>query len=223
MPSVHLLRRNRQALLRTRDALCVGDAQGHADWHFNGCSEQWREALEALAARPSDLLICDLRLLDGPASNLLRRLPRPLPRILLLTPTADDPLLFETLVSGAHAYWLDRGLAGLKTAVSALLARQASISPALSRQLLQAFGLERSGLQQAHCVAACHDHRPTEAGLSVTQQYLLSLFAHGLLEREIAQRWQIGIAEIGQRVADLYEALHRHAPRSSGLPAVAPA
>lgn len=209
MPSVYLLRRNRQALLRSREALCAHTSAQEGSWTCSGSSEHWRGALEALLTAPPDLLICDLRLLDGPARALLQRLPRPLPRVLLLTPMVDDPELFATLASGAHAYCLERDAAGLVKAVAGLQAQRACISPALSRQLLHAFGMPRSELHQAHCVAACHDHRATEAGLSVAQQHLLSLFSHGLLDKEIAQRWQLGVEEIGLRVGELYAALHR--------------
>lgn len=217
MPSVYLLRRNRQALLRTREALCAHALAQAASWTCQGSSEQWRPALDALLREPPDLLVCDLRLLDGPARALLQRLPRPLPRVLLLTPMADDPELFEALACGAHGYWLERDATGLTHAVAELLEQRASISPALSRQLLQVFGLPRSDLHQAHCVAACHDHRPTAAGLSLAQQHLLSLFAHGLLASEIAQRWQLGITDIGRRVAEVYTALHRRSTRPTRL------
>lgn len=217
MPSVYLLRRNQQALLRTREALCTHALAPQDSWRCSGSSEQWRAALDALMRDPPDLLVCDLRLLDGPVRALLQRLPRPLPRVLLLTPMVDDPELFATLASGAHGYCLERDPAGLVKAVGGLLAQRACISPALSRQLLQAFGMPRSELHQAHCVAACHDHRPTDAGLSVAQQHLLSLFSHGLLDKEIAQRWQLGVEEIGRRVGELYAALHRRSEQLSPL------
>lgn len=210
MPSVFLLRRSPHSLLKTREALCAPGSR----WICSGQAEQWHQALPALRAQAPDVLICDLRLLDGPVSALLRRLPRPLPRVLLLSPLADDAQLFEALAAGAHAYRLEQDARSLEASLDALLDGQASTSPALARQLLQSFGLPRSGLQLAQCVAAGQDHQEAapHSGLSRAQQHLLSLFAHGLLEAEIAQRWQLTQSAIGQRVAELYAALHRRQP-----------
>lgn len=207
MSSVFLLRRSRQALLKSHAALCADGSVG--PWHCSGSSDSWRDALPALCQQRPELLVCDLRLVDGPAGALLRRLPTPLPRVLLLTPMADDPLLFETLAGGAHAYCLERDSDALGQALHALAARRATISPTLARQLLQAFELPRSGLQLAQCVSAGRQDEGEANGLSRSQQHLLSLFAHGLLEEEIAQRWQLPREEIGSRVAAIYESLHR--------------
>lgn len=217
MPSVFLLRRSPHSLLKTREALCAPGSR----WLCAGQAEQWHQVLPALRDQAPQALICDLRLLDGPVSTLLRRLPRPLPRVLLLSPLADDPQLFEALAAGAHAYRLEQDPRPLAASLDALLDGQASTSPALARQLLQSFGLPRSGLQLAQCVAAGQDHQETvpRSGLSRAQQHLLSLFAHGLLEAEIAQRWQLTQAAIGHRVAELYEALHRRLPGTRLTPA----
>jgi DNA-binding NarL/FixJ family response regulator len=208
MPSVFLLRRTQQALHQARSALF----DEIPSWHCLGVSTQMHETLPHIERLRPDFLACDLRLVDGHAGTLLRRLNAARPRVLVLSALAEDPLLFETLCAGAQGYWLDGGGAkGLGTALNGAWQGTAAMSPALARQVLQAFELPRSELKLAHCVAAGHDLSPARPGspLSCSDQHLLSLVAQGLLEAEIAQRWQLGRLEVGRRLAYLYEALHR--------------
>lgn len=208
MPSVFLLRRTQQALRLARTALF----EEAPAWDCVGCCEQMREGLLQIESLRPDVVISDLRLLDGHAGTLLQRLGSARPRLLALSSVADDSLLFEALRAGAQGYWLDRSSArGLGPALEACRDGRASMSPALARQLLHSFGLPRSELQLAHCVGSAHDLTPAVPGcaLSKAEQHLLSLVAQGLLEGEIAQRWQLGAAEVGRRLADIYAALHR--------------
>jgi DNA-binding NarL/FixJ family response regulator len=209
MPSVFLLRRTQQALHQARAALF----DEIPSWHCLGVGTQMHEALQQIEHLRPDFLACDLRLVDGHAGTLLRRLaPSTRPRVLVLSALADDPLLFETLCGGAQGYWLDGGGAkGLGLALAEAWQGTAAMSPALARQILQAFELPRSELKLAHCVASGHDLSPAAPGsaLSSSDQHLLSLIAQGLLEGEIAQRWQLARREVGRRLAYIYEALHR--------------
>ena len=213
MPSVFLLRRTRQALLAAQRALFDND---HPErWRCVGGSDSLHEALPRIAASRPEVVATDLRLLDGHALGLLRRLgaTHP-PRVLLLGTMADEPLLFEALAAGAQGYWLDPGRAqGLAPALSDCQAGLAQMSPALARQALAALGLPRSEAQQAHSVAAAQDLAPVASGLARSEQHLLTLVAQGLLVEEIVQRWQLSRAEIGRRLAAVYAALHRHEGR----------
>lgn len=208
MPSVFLLRRTRQALLAAQRALFEPDH--HERWRCVGGCDSLHEALPRIAASRPDVVATDLRLLDGHALGLLRRLGAPRPRVLLLSPESDDPLLFEALAAGAQGYWLDPGRAqGLAAGLSDCQANAAQMSPALARQALEALGLARSEAQQALSVAAAQDPTPLGRGLARSDQHLLTLVAQGLLVEEIMQRWQLGRAEIGRRLAAVYAALHR--------------
>lgn len=216
MPSVFLLRRTRPALLSAQRALFAAAEQGRADrWSCVGASDRLHEALPRIAELAPEVLACDLRLADGHVMALLQRLPaRPRPRLLLISTLADDPLLFEGLAGGAQGYWLDPGAsAGLAEALRDCAAGQARMSPALARQTLQALGLPRSELQLAHNVAASQDLAPAATGqlkgLARSEQHLLTLVAQGLLIEEIAQRWQLEVAEIGRRLAAIYAVLQR--------------
>lgn len=208
MPSVYLLRRTPQALRQARSALF----DELPSWHCVGLSTQMHEALPQIEQLRPDIVACDLHLLNGHAVILMRRLERARPRLLLLTTLPDETLLFESLCNGAQGYWLDQGGAkGLGQALQDFQQRRTCMSPALARQTLAAFGLLRSELKLAHCVSAAHDLAPAAPGclLSKAEQHLLSMLAQGLLDAEIAQRWQTSPADIGQRLAYVYAALQR--------------
>jgi DNA-binding NarL/FixJ family response regulator len=216
MPSVFLLRRNRPALLNAQRALFGAPEQDQAlRWTCVGASDRLYEALPRIAELGPDVLACDLRLADGHVLALLQRLPtRPRPRLLLLSSLVDDPMLFEALAAGAQGYWVDAGAsAGLVEALTACMAGQATMSPALARQTLETLGLPRSELLLAHNVAASQDLAPAVAGdikgLARCEQHLLTLIAQGLLIEEIAQRWQLQVSEIARRLADIYALLQR--------------
>lgn len=212
MPAVFLLRRTRSALLAAQRALFDEAERGRAErWTCVGASDLLYEALPRIAELGPDLIATDLRLTDGHALTLLRRLPlKRRPPVLLLTAVGDDPLLFDALAAGAQGYWQDPGQArGLAAALHDCAAGAARMSPALARQALLALGLPRSEPQLAHNVAAGQDLAPAAAGLARSEQHLLTLVAQGLLDGEIAQRWQLDPLEIGRRLAAVYAALHR--------------
>ncbi len=209
MPSAFLIRRTHQSLIRAGTVLAQDGS-----WQLCGQTEQVREAAGQVRIHAPDVLACDLRLIDGNATRLLRELPPeggPRPKVLLLTPSADDLLLFEALRSGGDGYCVDAGSgAALPAALSQLHEGRAAMSPMIARQMLAAFGLPRSNLQLAQCVASGQDLAPLAGHepLSRSDQHLLSLVASGLLSEEIGQRWQLARAEVELRFAALYRQLH---------------
>lgn len=209
MPSVFLLRRTNRALLAAQRALFEGKSIAGERWICVGASHRLHDAVPQIAALRPDVIASDLRLLDGHALLLLRRLGRSRPRLLLLSAEAEDPLLLDALAAGAQSYWLDGNpKLGLVTALHACRHGRAPMSPALARQVLQRMGLPRSEPLAAQNAAAAQDMAPAGAGLSRSDQHLLTLVAQGLLEGEIAQCWQMGSDEIGRRLATVYAALN---------------
>jgi DNA-binding NarL/FixJ family response regulator len=210
MPSVFLLRRSPLALQKAREAL---SAAGATDWSEHGSAERLRTGCAALATGSApDIVACDLRLPDGHAARLaqwLERLPGR-PQLLLLTPTADELPLFDALRLGASAYCIDADMgANLALALRKLAAGRATMSPAIARQTLAAFGLGRSSLSDALRLRAAQDLSPVVHGLPRADQHLLSLLAHGLLCAEIGERWVLTVAEVEQRLWRIYPRLHR--------------
>ncbi|MFY7867538.1 hypothetical protein [Roseateles sp.] len=209
MPSVFLLRRSAQSIAKSCAALL-----GTAGWALAGTSVRASECLPALhQARPT-VLACDLRMSDGHVDRLLHRLriEGQAPKVLLFTPSADDPLLFPTLANGAHGYWVEpeKPAAALPAALAAAQADRARMSPQIARDTLAAFDLSRGSASCLHKPSIAHDLSPVSAQgeMQRSEQALLSLLAHGLLASEIALSWQLAVDEIEGRIAAIYRKLH---------------
>ena len=207
MPSVFLLRRCQPSLHKSRAAL----AGMPTDWRLCGSGERVREAVEPITLKRPQIVACDLRLLDGHACRLalqMREWPQR-PQLLLLTPTTDDPQLFEALRAGASGYCIDSGNGqGLVTGLRQLAGGRAAMTPLIARQILDLSGLGRSALAQAQAPQAAQDLSAARGGLSRAAQHLLSLLAHGLLSQEISACWQLPLAEIERRLGQVYTRLH---------------
>lgn len=218
MPSAFLIRRTHQSLIRAGTVLAE-----EGSWLLCGQTDQVRSAFGQVKLHQPDVLACDLRLIDGNATRLLRELPPPgeqRPRVLLLTPSPDDLLLFEALRSGGDGYCVDAGSGtALSAALSHLHEGRAAMSPMIARQMLAAFGLPRSSLQLAQCVTSGQDLTPVAGHepLSISDQHLLSLVASGLLVEEIGQRWHLRTADVERRFAALYQQLHLLPQRAAAL------
>jgi len=184
-----------------------------------GSAERVREALEPIRTKSPDIVACDLRLLDGHAGRLAQQLLQwqHRPQLLLLTPTRDDPQLFDALRFGASGYCVDTGDgSSVALGLRQLAAGRSTMSPAIARQTLALFGLGRSGLAEAQQAAAAQDLSPRSKGILRCEQHLLSLLAHGLLISEVSRLWQLAAAEIEQRLQRIYLRLHA----LSGVPAL---
>lgn len=209
MPSLFLLRRCKPSLLKALEK--VADMAG---WMLNGSSESVREISTPLQACPPDIIACDLRLLDGHACRLARQLQHwpKRPKMLLLTPTADDLLLFRTLRCGANGYCVETGDGqGLARGLQHMAAGRSIMSPRVARKTLDALGLPRSCLDSACRPAAAHEVAVADRTFSAVnraEQHLLSLLAHGLLTEEIGKHWHLTQADIEQRLHHIYPKLH---------------
>jgi len=182
-----------------------------ADWWVCGSADRVREAGEPIRAKSPDIVACDLRLLDGNAGRLAQQLLQwqHRPQLLLLTPTLDDPQLFEALRFGASGFCVDAGNGtSVVWGLRQLASGRSTMSPAIARQTLALFGLGRSSLAEAQQAAAAQDLSPRAKGMLRCEQHLLSLLAHGLLISEIDRLWQLTVAEIEQRLQRIYLRLH---------------
>lgn len=211
MPTVFLLRRSRPSLQRAIDS-----AESQLGWEITGSNTSLHEALDQVQALAPDFVAADLHLLDGPASRLAFRMQQwpSRPQLLLLTPTADDPQLFDALRAGGSGVCVDAaGGRGLCDALQQLADGRASMSPVIARQSLEAFGLPRTSLADANAVAGGQDLTPLPnklaRGLLRNEHHLLSLLAYGLLSTEIGTIWRIGQSNVERRLWRLYTKLHR--------------
>ena len=211
MPTVFLLRRNRPSLQRALDS--VDTMLG---WDVVGSGTSVHEAIDQVQALAPDFVAADLHLLDGPASRLAFRMQqwRARPQLLLLTPTTDEPQLFDALRAGGSGACIDaEGGTGLCSALQQLADGRARMSPLIARQSLEAFGLPRTSLADADKVSGGQDLTPLAntlaLGLLRNEHHLLSLLAHGLLCAEIGSTWRIGQSNVERRLWQLYTKLHQ--------------
>lgn len=209
MPSLFLLRRCKPSLLKALEKVAE-----MAGWTLSGSSESVRDVAAPLQACPPDIIACDLRLLDGHACRLARQFQQwpKRPQMLLLTATADDLLLFQTLRCGASGYCIESGDGrGLAQGLQCLAAGRSVMSPRIARHTLDALELPRSCRVRAQQSDAAYEGPTAGQPLSPASradQQLLSLLAHGLLSEEIGRHWGVTQAEIEQRLHRIYSKLH---------------
>lgn len=212
MPSAFLLRAHPDALQRSKSALLACEG-----WELAGSAQRGRDALERLPLLQPDLLLADERLLDGPLLRLLVRLEEQQLQVpvLMWTRQTEGPQLFDTLLHGVRDFLPEPGdPQALAPLLDAALQGRHRLNPSLARELLRRLGAPRLPLDQAAQPAMARDAQG--AGwrrlLSVAQQALLSLLAHGYLPREIAQAWRLEVEEVERRVGQLLRLLPRLAP-----------
>lgn len=199
MRSVFLLRHSEQPLQMSKSELLAD-----MDWELAGHAQRWRDARDMLPLLHPDVLVTDLRVVDGAVTRLIQHVRHRRMRILVLVPGVDEPLLLEALLSGAQGYHLDSPKGGgLIHALENLVEGRTRLSPALARQLLQRTGTPRLSASTASLRSAALDPGPTGLlrVLSVAQQALLSLLSHGWLPTEIALAWQFEVSEIERRTS----------------------
>ena len=212
MPSLFLLRRCKPSLLKALEKVAE-----MAGWTLSGSSESVREIAAPLQACSPDILACDLRLLDGHACRLARQFQQwsKRPQMLLLTLTADDLLLFQTLRCGASGYCIETGDGqGMADGLQRMAAGGTLMSPRIARKTLLALELPRSCLLRARQPEAADEASAALPAfnplgpVSLADQHLLSLLADGLLSDEIGKHWGLAQAEIEQRLHRIYTQLH---------------
>lgn len=215
MPEVLVVRRTLESVQRAQSELAA-----IPELRWAGGTQNLSQAAELIRERKPQLLLCDLRLVGGNAMHLLRSLHKaPVadaapPRVLLLTPSADDQLLFQALCAGAHGYALDAGdPQQLQHAAIDFLTGQAPMSPMIARRMLACFGEPRTPLHQASQPPRWPAVEPLHSGdLAESERSLLSLLAHGLLAGEIARCWGQALEQVARQIARLYGKLHAAAP-----------
>jgi two-component system response regulator DevR len=195
--------RQAQALLETaRDLRAIGTA--HSLFR----------ARPALARADADALLIDLRLEDGAALSLvheLRERGADRPRVMLVAPRGDDPLLFATLLAGADAYLLESDLSLVAVALVRMRAGEATMAPAIAAQVLHFFGEDPAWPDQRSAAddrqLDWHTQAANPMRLSPGEHRLLHLIMGGLRSAEIAARTATSVESVGRRIGNLYRKL----------------
>jgi DNA-binding NarL/FixJ family response regulator len=202
MARILLLQRSPQVGERLRQ--WVGASPGLSP---TGVVETMAQARPSIAQHRPDLVVADLRLTDGPITTLLRQLRgdglAADPQWLLLAASADDPLLFEALRTGADSYFvLGRPSAALLSTVSLTLCGESAMSAPVARQVLRHLGPARS--TTAGLLVGQDGNAPT---LDETERELLQALADGLRPEQAAQRLQASPRDVGLALRGIYRKL----------------
>lgn len=203
MSSILLIQSDPTANRRMVDALSAD-----ARFAVCACVGTLGEARLSIATRTPDLLISDLRLPDGPLSDLLRELRPRRSHTLALTASLHDPHLMHALRSGADGFLLaGRPTEGMLSVVRQALAGESPIAPEIARQLLAHFDTLNA--------------RPIASGgfapqgLDRRERLLLQWVCEGYMTHEIARGMGITSAQVGVRVRTLYRKIHFEPPAVS--------
>ncbi len=148
-----------------------------------GEAESGETALRAFADLQPDVVLMDVRMpgMDGVEATRRMRARWPEARVIILTTFDDDEYVFEGLRAGAQGYLL-KAISGaeLANAIRMVMAGGALIDPAVTRKVVAEFA------------RLAPPARALDAGLAEPlaerELAILRLVAHGLSNREIAQR-----------------------------------
>jgi DNA-binding NarL/FixJ family response regulator len=180
-------------------------------WLVAECARSFSQARRALLRHRPDLLVTDMRLADGTATDMVRVLRtglNPLPtQILILTREADTGLLLDALQEGADNFV---GVEALTPQALAQHARDtlegsAEIAPWIARRLLDHFG---------DTVRATR-HMPIEElsnplVLTDSERHLLLRLSNGVRVAEVARAEGVRPRELSSRVRAIYRKMQWH-------------
>lgn len=164
------------------------------------------QARKALLGQRPDLLLADLRLLDGTAIEILPALRtglKPLPtQILIVARESDRPLLIAALLEGADNVVTAEsiGPAALVQQAFDTLAGSAEIAPCVARTLLEHFGADTPSGQGRSLRRTPVEDLTNPLSLTDAERSLLRRLSNGFRVAEIARVDGIRPRELAGRV-----------------------
>lgn len=172
------------------------------DLEIVGEAENGEAALVAYEALQPDVVLMDVRMpgMDGVEATWRLRERWPEARVVILTTFDDDEYVFEGLRAGARGYLL-KDVSGhdLAEAVRTVAGGGALVEPSVARKVFAEFA------------RVATPARPAEAGLpeplSDREREILELLAHGLSNREIAQRLSLAPGTVKNYVTAVLQKL----------------
>jgi two-component system NarL family response regulator len=173
------------------------------------------DGVEAIALaqelRP-DVILMDIRMprCDGLSATRQIKALRPEIKILMLTTSAEDQDLFESVKSGAAGYLL-KSISG-NAFIEALWGLEQGtppFSPGLASRLLSEFA-KLSGTQERLSGLASHpkDREGQANGLTERQTEVLRLVAQGLTYREVGERLSLSERTVRFHMTEIISRLH---------------
>ncbi len=156
------------------------------------------EALTAAGRLRPDVILLDLRLPDGSGLDACRQILRDLPetRVLVLTSFADDNLVYNAVIAGAHGYLMKEiDPAGLLAAITDAAAGKTVLTPDVTNRILRLI----------------RDEPSTGGGdlslLSAQEKRVLALVSEGLTNKEIGERLTLSENTVKNYLVNVFEKL----------------
>jgi two-component system response regulator DevR len=199
-PEIHVLLVDDSALVREGVA-SVLRAQGAAHG-IRVVGEAATVAAAIVAARQlrPHIVLLDLRLPDGPGYDACRAIlrDRAETRVIVLTSSADDRMIYESISAGACGYLLKEiDPAGLVDAVRRAAAGEAILSPDLTARVLNLVRTPGGQSEPARLLAT----------LSPQESRVLELVVAGLTNKEIAHRLDLSENTVKNYLGTVFEKL----------------
>ena len=172
------------------------------DLEIAGEATNGQEALDAYAEIEPDVVLMDVRMpgMDGVEATWRLRERWPSALVIILTTFDDDEYVFEGLRAGARGYLLkDVSGQDLADAVRTVAAGGALIEPSVARRVVAEFARMAPPVRQP-------DDGLAEP-LSEREREILRLVAHGLTNREIADRLSLAQGTVKNYVTTILQKL----------------
>lgn len=189
-----LMREGLRTLLELEDDLDIAGEAGDG-----------LEALDLYAQLQPDVVLMDVRMprLDGVEATRRLRLRDPQARVIILTTFDDDEYVFEGLRAGALGYLL-KDVSGdeLADAIRTVAGGGALIQPSIARKVLTEFS-RLSPADRGEDEPA----EPPAGPLSEREVEVLRLLAHGLTNRQIAERLYLAEGTVKNYVSGVLQKL----------------
>jgi DNA-binding NarL/FixJ family response regulator len=193
--SIRVLLVDDQQLVRTGFRMILADEDGI---EVVGEAANGREALDVAAEVRPDVVVMDIRMpvMDGVEATRLLAESQDAPRVLVLTTFDADEHVVQALRAGASGFLLkDVPPADFVRALRVVASGEALIAPSVTRRLLDRFAKLSVPADEAY------GERLRE--LTDREREVLALVAHGLSNREIAERLVLAEPTVKTHVSHL--------------------
>jgi DNA-binding NarL/FixJ family response regulator len=182
----------------------IQELQASGDWRILGPVQSFGAARVLLQRHHPDLLIAELRLIDGTALDMIRllrvRLHDTSTQVLVVARGEGDLLLLDALQEGADSFYdaADPKADPLAVHANDTLAGGADIAPWIARRLLDHFERRRE------VASSAVDELISPLALSADEVLLLRLLARGRRLGDIAKSDRVAPRVLSARVRAIY-------------------
>jgi DNA-binding NarL/FixJ family response regulator len=164
------------------------------------------EGVTLVAQVDPDAVVCELKIGDGRAIDLVRALRRGTSHagtmILIIAPSADHPELLECLRHGADSYFVDNGPGPtLDSRIFEMLQGEAKMSPEIARQVLDHFRREGPAM---HGGRRSMEEMLNPLLLSALERVVLMRLSQGQSVPDIAAAERLSMHQIAKCIRGLY-------------------